>query len=544
MKPASCPDRKQLCLLVDDLLTTQQKRAIDAHLPHCEHCLATLESLTSPLEMVDSPTASRQANFSNSILKMLSEIKRSTESDDQRDFELNLTQKTIAFSPNDHTLHENTLFEPTIWVDSNIQLAEVIGLSDEINRYRIVRELGKGGMGAVYLAEDSILDRLVAIKLPYSSPCRSEILHRFETEAKILAKLQHPNICPIYDVAKFSGHLAITMAYIDGHSLADYIRAPGKQPIRQSVNLIRKLAVALYYAHLSGVVHGDLKPANIMIDKRKEPVITDFGLANRQTETQSSPGAIPKLMGTPSYMAPEQIDGSIERLTETCDIYSLGAVLFELLTGRPPFIATNLQDLILKICNNQPVPPSSIRYELPLHLDLICKRALEKKPGDRFSSMKEFANALTDYLNGNPEVAEKTVSTIEPTVSKDEPVAEPFKAWRWVGLVAAIPFFGLLIWWINSSRPTTHHYPPTNKIIAATQSAISEITLFDINDDQKLSLGELRAIYKLEGMTSTESRRAAEEDVRQFDSDKDGLLSTRERVIQILEKQGYSQTGR
>ena len=211
-------------------------------------------------------------------------------------------------------------------------------LSGRFGRYQIFRALGKGAMGAVYLAEDTELKRLVAIKTPhFEDGPTGEQLERFYREARAAATLRHANICPVYDVGQIDGRHYISMAYIEGTPLSAFVRADRPQTDGQVLILIRKLALALADAHQHGVVHRDLKPANIMVDNKSEPVITDFGLARQvrpDDEIRLTQSGV--LLGTPAYMSPEQVEGEPEQIGPATDQYSLGVILYELLTGTLP----------------------------------------------------------------------------------------------------------------------------------------------------------------------------------------------------------------
>ena len=275
---------------------------------------------------------------------------------------------------------------------SSYDLPELFG------RYKIIKALGKGGMGAVYLAEDPTLERKIAIKVPFLNADQNDsILERFYREAKSVAALRHPNICPVHEVGETNGTHFMTMAFIEGKSLADFAKPDQPLSIKVVLNLVRKVALALEEAHSHGIIHRDLKPANVMIDKKKEPVIMDFGLARREGKPEEQLTRDGSLVGTPHYMSPEQVSGKVDQMGPGCDIYSLGVVLYRLLTGRVPFDG-DLLSLVRQIALDEPVSPREIRPEIDLELESICMKAMAKKVEDRFASMKEFAAAVTDCL--------------------------------------------------------------------------------------------------------------------------------------------------
>jgi len=276
-------------------------------------------------------------------------------------------------------------------------------IPNAIGRFEILTLLGEGAFGKVYKARDPQLDREVAIKVPKLEAFAGRFdLQRFLREAKSAAAVQHPNICPVHEVNAEGNQPYIVMAFIPGKSLAEYLKDRTKPlPAKQAALIVRKLALALQAAHEKGIVHRDLKPANILFDpQRKDVVITDFGLAVRTTgdvrQTQSG-----MLMGTPAYMSPEQARGDVKQVGPASDIFALGVILYELLTGSRPFQGS-IGEVIGQI---QHVDPPSIRTlnpELDERLDVICRQALAKQPQDRFPSMKDLAAALDAYLKDPP----------------------------------------------------------------------------------------------------------------------------------------------
>jgi serine/threonine protein kinase len=291
-----------------------------------------------------------------------------------------------------------------------------IGLKQAFGRYRIIKTLGRGAMGAVYLAEDTQLQRQVALKTPhFVSEPTPELLERFYREARAAATLRHPNICPVHDVGQIEGTHYITMAYIEGHPLSAFIQPSKPQPERQILFLVRKLAQALEEAHEHGIVHRDLKPANIMVDKRSEPIIMDFGLA-RQLERDGSIRITQSgmLLGTPAYMSPEQVEGEPDKIGPPTDQYSLGVILYELLTGQLPFrgsIAAVMGQIVMK----EAAPPSRLRRGLDPRIDAACLKMMAKKPSERYGSMAAVAAELETILrNPAAKAAQEEASTKAP----------------------------------------------------------------------------------------------------------------------------------
>ncbi|MBX7106748.1 MAG: serine/threonine protein kinase, partial [Gemmataceae bacterium] len=258
-------------------------------------------------------------------------------------------------------------------------------------RYSIVRPLGRGGMGTVYLAHDPRLDRDVALKIPTRDlTANARVSELMMREARAAARLHHPNICPVYDVGFEDGVPYITSLYIDGEPLSAIAK---RRPLldAQVAKLVATVARALDYAHRAGVVHRDLKPSNVMLDRAGNPVVMDFGLASRTHPDEPDRVSSTALAGSPAYMAPEQLAEG--RSGPATDIYALGVVLYELLTGRLPFRAA-AADLWRQVIHEPAPPPSRHRRGLSPTLDAACVKALAKRPEDRFASMAAFADAL------------------------------------------------------------------------------------------------------------------------------------------------------
>lgn len=270
-------------------------------------------------------------------------------------------------------------------------------LPTRIGDYELIEELGRGGMGVVFRAKQLSLDRDVAVKMILRGRLASDQdLNRFLSEASSTARLQHPNIVPVYDVGDIDGRPFYSMKLISGSTLADLL-VDGPLPERQAAEWIAVVARAIGCAHRQGIVHRDLKPSNILIDQDDMPMVSDFGLAKRfgveNDLTRSG-----SLVGTPSYMSPEQASGGREDVGPTSDIYSLGCVLYHTLTGRPPFVADSVMELVMLVIEQDPIPPRALRPRLDRDLETIVIRCLQKPPDLRYQTAEDLADDLEAYL--------------------------------------------------------------------------------------------------------------------------------------------------
>jgi hypothetical protein len=254
-------------------------------------------------------------------------------------------------------------------------------------------------MGVVYKARQKGLNRLVALKMILPGPLSgADELQRFRTEAEATARLKHPNIVAIHEVGAVCGQHFYSMEYIEGLSLSKHL-ANGPVAGRAAARYLQTIARAIHHAHCQGVLHRDLKPSNILLDSKDGPHVTDFGLAKRLgvDSGQTRTGAV---MGTPSYMAPEQAAGRTKELGPACDVYGLGAVLYELLTGRPPFHSDTPLDTLKHVLEREPAPPRLLNPKVDRDLETICLKCLEKDPYHRYSSAAALAEDLGRYLSG------------------------------------------------------------------------------------------------------------------------------------------------
>jgi serine/threonine protein kinase len=271
-------------------------------------------------------------------------------------------------------------------------------------RYTLRRLLGRGGMGRVYLAHDPQLDRLVALKMPNPVTDAPGWRDRFLTEARAAATLLHPNVCPVHEVGEVDGQPYLTMGYIEGQTLATKLASYGVFSPQAAVELLVIVARAMQEAHRRGIVHRDLKPANVMLDSAGRPVIMDFGLATRAADTDDLRLTLTGVaMGTPAYMPPEQAGGEHAAIGPPSDVYSLGVVLYELVTGKTPFTANSFGKLLAKIERDPPPAPSALNPQVDAALEAIVLTALAKSPAHRFANAGELADALEQYLSGERE---------------------------------------------------------------------------------------------------------------------------------------------
>ena len=266
--------------------------------------------------------------------------------------------------------------------------------------YEILRELGRGGMGVVYLARHSALKREVALKMLLTGlPAESTLRIRFRTEAEAVARLQHPHIVQIHEVGEHDGRPFLALEYVEGGSLQQ-LSANKPQPEQRAARLVETLARALHYTHQHDILHRDLKPNNILLTADGTPKITDFGLA-KLLDQEGGPTRHEAVIGTPNYMPPEQA-GQPGKVGAPADIYSLGAILYELLTGRAPFQGTSMLDTLEQVRSREPVPPRQLGGAISIDLETICLKCLEKEPARRYASAAALADDLHRFTEGEP----------------------------------------------------------------------------------------------------------------------------------------------
>ena len=280
-----------------------------------------------------------------------------------------------------------------------------------VGGYALLEEIGQGGMGVVYKARQVQLDRLVAIKMLRSGSSSRDDLIRFRTEAEAVAALAHPGIVQIHEVGEHEGRPYISLEYVEGGSLDKYLAGKSIPP-REAAAIVQAIATTIEFAHRHGVVHRDLKPANILLSRGSgglTPKVTDFGLAKKlDGDGHTRAGEV---VGTPAYMAPEQAEGRLD-IGPAIDVYAIGAILYECLTGKPPVTGHSFGEMMAKVRDDEPIPPRQLEARVPRDLETICLACLRKDPSRRYASAAHLAADLARFLEGRP-VEARRVGPIE-----------------------------------------------------------------------------------------------------------------------------------
>ena len=298
----------------------------------------------------------------------------------------------------------------------------LVGIVGELADYELLEVVGRGGQGVVYRAHQKSLNRTVALKMISVGFWATEThLKRFRREAEAAASLEHPGIVPIYEVGESDGSCYFSMRFVEGGQLDQVIKR-NPMSIRQAAELISKVARTVHYAHEHGILHRDIKPGNILLDAKGEPLLTDFGLA-RLVEAESTVTRTKEVMGTPSYMAPEQAVGNNAAVSSATDVYGLGAVLYQLLTGYPPFAGGTTYETIKLVLDTEPRQPRQLNPKIDHELSTICLKSLEKDPQRRYSSALAFAEDLEHWLKHEPIRAKRSgffssCTEVDPAESK------------------------------------------------------------------------------------------------------------------------------
>src|SRR5438874_60889 len=380
--------------------------------------------------------------------------------------------------------------KPTSGVKEAVRAATMLG---ELGDYELLEEIGRGAQGVVFRARQKSLNRTVALKVISLGQWASKAhLKRFRREAEAAASLDHPSIVPIYEVGEREGACYFSMKFVEGGQLDEVVkRAP--MSIRQAAELIAKVARTVHYAHEHGILHRDIKPGNILLDAKGEPLLTDFGLA-RLVEAESTITRTREALGTPSYMAPEQAAGEQRKLSNATDVYGLGAVLYQLLTDHPPFAGGTTYETIKLLLDTEPRQPRLLNPKIDRDLSTICLKCLEKDPKRRYSSALALAEDLERWLEGRPIAA--------------RPISAPARIWRWSRRnpkLVATGITGLVlgaaaIWLFRSELFEASQFSPPEKSIAV-------LPLLDLSQarDQEyfcdgISEEILHALAKVDGL--------------------------------------------
>jgi WD40 repeat protein len=394
-----CPSREQFALLLAEKLTDPEAGAVEAHVQGCFSCQEALEELSRP------PSTERPGPDAGEWPTLTEEP--------SPDF-LHRLREAVPAAAWSAELAAQSLKRSELRISSSALPTPRAEACPQVAGYEVLDELGRGGMGLVYRARQVRLDRVVALKvLLAGAHANAQERARFRAEAEAVARLQHPNIVQIYEVGEEEGRPYLALEYVEGGSLADKLRGT-PLPARQAAELADTLARAVHAAHLRGVVHRDLKPANVLLTADGTPKVVDFGLAKRLdgVTLHTQTGAV---LGTPDFMAPEQAEG--KGVGPAADVHALGALLYQMLTGRPPFLAANALDTLLRVRLEEPVPPSVLQPRTPRDLATICLKCLRKEPHKRYASALALADDLRRFLNGEPIQA--------------RPVSRGERLWRW-----------------------------------------------------------------------------------------------------------------
>ncbi|HVS34287.1 MAG TPA: protein kinase, partial [Gemmataceae bacterium] len=405
MIPAtSCPPREDLERLLDERLAPAEQQRLSRHVAGCAACQKALEALTadSGWDMVSdqAPTSWREGSCGGS-------------SSDPPDFLDRMKQAPPRPHARPAAGADGSPRPPS---DGAVMLTDD-GAAEPLPQladYEILGVLGRGGEGVVYQARHRPLGRVVALKmLRYAEQADPPTLLRFRMEAETLARLRHPNIVQVYEVGSAGGRPFFAMEHVEGGTLSGRLNGQ-PPPARDAAALMEAAARAVHAAHQAGVVHRDLKPGNILLTWAPDgsfgtPKIGDFGLAKR-VQVDSSLTRSGAVLGTPGYMAPEQARAGAKEVGPACDIYSLGSILYHLLTGRPPFVGARPMDVLLQVVHDEPVSVRRLFPQAPRDLETICLKCLHKDPRRRYATAEALADDLRRYRDGRPVLARPTPS--------------------------------------------------------------------------------------------------------------------------------------
>jgi tetratricopeptide (TPR) repeat protein/tRNA A-37 threonylcarbamoyl transferase component Bud32 len=395
---STCPSTEQFRQLLAEQLPGAERDAIESHVEGCASCQELLEELARTTafkkEWTDAevPHGSRHDTIST-VLRRLKQL--------------------MPDAPAPHGW-ENA--EETLPSRGKGSAQTVAGNLPRVPGYEVLEVLGRGGMGIVYKARHLALNRPIALKMIQAADLDNPAaLARFRTEAEAIARLQHSQVVQIYEVGEHDGLPYLALELIEGGSLAQRLNGT-PLPARQAGRLVEALARAVHAAHQRGLVHRDLKPANILLTPDGTPKVSDFGLA-KLMDGGAGPTATGEVLGTPSYMAPEQAESKGLAVGPATDIHAVGAILYEMLTGRPPFRMTTPMETLMQVVRQEPVPPRRLQPATPRDLEIICLKCLQKDPRKRYASAKDLADDLSRFVQSEP-IRARPISTWE-------------RAWKW-----------------------------------------------------------------------------------------------------------------
>jgi len=352
----------------------------------------------------------------------------------------------------------------------------------EFPGYEILGELGRGAMGVVFKARQRGLDRLVALKVIRAwQYADKDIADRFRAEALAIARFQHPNLISVFEIGEYQGQGFLALEFAPGGSLQQRLAAAPLEP-RRAAELVESLAHGLHYAHQRGIVHRDLKPANVVLTEDGVPKVTDFGLA-KLLETDSGLTRTGDILGTPSYMAPEQARGRSGEISPATDVYALGAILYEILTGRPPFRGSTALSTLEQVASQDPLPPGKLQRHTPRDLETICLKCLEKEPWRRYASAAELADDLRRFLDGQP-INARRIGWVGRGLKWCR--REPAKAGLAAALATALAggFVGMAVLWRRAEAKAMAEALERNRAVAAESATRDNLYLSQIAQAQ------------------------------------------------------------
>jgi WD40 repeat protein len=465
----NCPAREHLQRLLAEQLSPAEDRAISAHVERCRRCREMLERLTADQDQADRDSPTPATGSQQPPVKPASPGQ--TPAPDLRpDFVLRL--KGLLSSPTGAARPSRPAAPQA--------LPTVVG-------YEVLQILGQGGMGVVYQARQQTLGRLVALKMIHAAGAPAQHVSRLRAEASMLARLRHPNIVQIHEVGEADGHPFIVLEFLDGGSLRQHCGKPHEP--RAAAQLVQTLAAAIDSAHQQGIIHRDLKPGNVLFTADGAPKITDFGLAKlARCDTEPAGEAATgtgQVLGTPQYMAPELADKSLGPVGPAADVYALGVILYELLTGRPPFDGPTAMEVVRRLLSEEVLSPSRLQPRAPRDLVTICLKCLEKEPAKRYATAQDLADDLGRFQAGKPVRARR--------------VGAAGRLWRWTrrspllaGMAAALLLslvVGLSVataLWIHAEVAWASAVREQQNAEAATDAAVRERKIAEAAKDTAL----------------------------------------------------------